>query len=769
MTDKSQNALCLDARDRLRERKRLTDAHIVALKNATSIPDEAREKMLALHLALTVADAKAGKRMTEFDRAYLAEHAPDALADVSTTYDRHRTAMRMKSREASKADQELGTIPKPKDPKRRAAALEDFGEFLNVYFRGEDRRFYAPFSMDHKQVIASAQHTVLTSDPMVAGMPRGSGKTSILELAPVWAILKCRWFFCPIIAATKGHSANILSSVKSVFTSPGPFADDFPDFCVPITAIEGEPRRCTGQRFHGDRTGIEWAMDHIRFAALHDIGWRDDLKGGIFWAAGLTSALRGLRLTLSDGTLVRPDACVFDDPQTDDSAASPTQTLKRLKILRGTIRFWAGPGKRIALLGAVTPVAVDDLAEKLLDSKTSGWRSIKAKSLKAFPSNMELWHSYQEKKHEEAALNETGLAAAHYADHREAMDAGAVISWPEKPVADGYASPLEELMAAYLEDPDLFMAEHQMEPRPASEMQSRFDPKALARKVNGRKRGEIPPSCAYTTAYIDTHDKALFWVIMGFEARRTPYVIDYGTLPEQPVKEYTLSNIRMTLRRKYPGMALEAAIYSGIIDLLTWLYNLRMPKGEYTAALDRVMADTGYMPDLWHQAKTLYPALTLTKGVGIKAGNRPITEWDHKPGQIIGDHWLQTRPTKREHPVVQVDTNHWKTVVADSCAYPPGHPAALTLYGDQRTVHSLFAGHIDAESFVETEGHGRKVVEWKQKPNRDNHWLDGVVGCFVGAAMLGARPDGAPEIGGKKKRKMLTQADLNKRRNYGAA
>jgi len=769
MTDRSQSALCLDARDRLRERKRLTDAHIVALKNETSTPDEAREKMLALHLALTVAAAQAGRRLTEFDRSYLAEHAPDALASVTSTYERHRDAMRIKSRESSRADQELGNIPKPKDPVRRAAALQDFGEFLNVYFLGEDRRFYAPFSDDHKKVIANVQHTVKTSDPMVVGMPRGSGKTTILELAPVWSIINGLWFFCPIIAATKGHAANILASVKSVFTTPGPFVDDFPEFCVPIAAIEGEPRRCLGQRFHGERTGIEWATDHIRFAALHDIGWRADVKGGILWSSGLGASLRGLRLTLADGTLVRPDACVFDDPQTDDSAASPTQTAKRLKILRGTIRFWAGPGKRIALFGAVTPVAVNDLAEKLLDSKTSGWRSVKAKSLKAFPSNMELWHLYQEKKHEEAALGETGLASAHYATHREAMDAGAALSWPEKPVADGYQSPLEELMAAYLEDPDLFMAEHQMEPKPVSETKARFDPKVLARKVNGRKRGEIPATCAYTVAYIDTHDKALFWVIMGFEQRRTPYVIDYGTWPEQPVREFTLSDIRTTLRLKYQNCELSAAIYGGMIELLIWLYGLRLSKGDYTAAIDLVLADTGYVANLWHQAKTLYPALVLTKGWGLKAGNKPFSEWDRKPGQVIGDHWLRTKSAKREHPVVNIDTNHWKTVVADACAYPPGHPASLTLYGDPRTVHALFAGHMDAESFTETEGHGRKVVEWKQKPNRDNHWLDGVVGCFVGASILGARPDGTPEVGVKKKRRVLTQADMNRRKSYGTA
>jgi len=41
---------------------------------------------------------------------------------------------------------------------------------------------------------------------------------------------------------------------------------------------------------------------------------------------------------------------------------------------------------------------------------------------------------------------------------------------------------------------------------------------------------------------------------------------------------------------------------------------------------------------------------------------------------------------------------------------------------------------------VKTEGRGRKVDEWKLRPEAsDNHWLDGIVGCAVAASMLGAR------------------------------
>jgi hypothetical protein len=49
-----------------------------------------------------------------------------------------------------------------------------------------------------------------------------------------------------------------------------------------------------------------------------------------------------------------------------------------------------------------------------------------------------------------------------------------------------------------------------------------------------------------------------------------------------------------------------------------------------------------------------------------------------------------------------------------------------------------FAEHLTAEYRVKTEGRGRKVDEWKLRPQRsDNHWLDCLVGCAVAASIQG--------------------------------
>ncbi|MEX1229450.1 MAG: terminase gpA endonuclease subunit [Planctomycetaceae bacterium] len=45
---------------------------------------------------------------------------------------------------------------------------------------------------------------------------------------------------------------------------------------------------------------------------------------------------------------------------------------------------------------------------------------------------------------------------------------------------------------------------------------------------------------------------------------------------------------------------------------------------------------------------------------------------------------------------------------------------------------------MTAEYKVTTQGRGRTVEEWKVRPEHpDNHWLDCLVGCAVGALMLG--------------------------------
>ena len=84
------------------------------------------------------------------------------------------------------------------------------------------------------------------------------------------------------------------------------------------------------------------------------------------------------------------------------------------------------------------------------------------------------------------------------------------------------------------------------------------------------------------------------------------------------------------------------------------------------------------------------------------------------------------------------DTNFWKSFVLARLAVAIADKGSLSLFGQKPEPHRLFAEHLVAEYRVRTEGRGRTVDEWKPRPNQpDNHWLDCLVGCAVGASMLG--------------------------------
>ena len=158
--------------------------------------------------------------------------------------------------------------------------------------------------------------------------------------------------------------------------------------------------------------------------------------------------------------------------------------------------------------------------------------------------------------------------------------------------------------------------------------------------------------------------------------------------------------------------------------------------------------------------------MILSRGVGIGARNRPMTEYRRKPGERYGHHWYQPSVKgTREFPHVAMDVNYWKDFVHAGLAMPAGDPGAITLWGKKAETHELFAEHVaGSESWIETSGYGRTLHEWKERPTRpDNHWFDGLVGCAVAASMLGAKTPGM-EARGRSGRKRYTQADLRRRR-----
>lgn len=347
------------------------------------------------------------------------------------------------------------------------------------------------------------------------------------------------------------------------------------------------------------------------------------------------------------------------------------------------------------------------------------------------------------------------------------MDAGAAVAWPQRYNADEISA-VQHAMNLRFRDEAAFFAEYQNEPIADVESDGELQTAdQIAGKLNGRRRGEIPSTCNHVTMFIDVHDKLLFFVVAAWEQDFTGCVVDYGTYPDQKRQFFTLRDARATLPRAVPGTGREGAILAGLRTLLDD-YLTREWRRDDGAVLQigRCLIDSGYVPDVVYEAirQSGRSAVVMpSKGMGIRAANKPFSEYRHQPGDQTGHHWrIPSVRGTRELRGVYIDTNYWNSFIQARLAVAPGDRAYLSLFGRKPVEHRLFAEHIASEYRVKTKGRGRVVEEWKLKTGAlDNHWLDCLVGCAVGASIQGASLPGAEMP--RRQRKRYTLSDFQRR------
>ena len=138
--------------------------------------------------------------------------------------------------------------------------------------------------------------------------------------------------------------------------------------------------------------------------------------------------------------------------------------------------------------------------------------------------------------------------------------------------------------------------------------------------------------------------------------------------------------------------------------------------------------------------------LMPAQGYGIGPAQKAFDEYKPEPGTRTGLAWRIGKPIGGDRWVT-VDVNWWKSCVAAHLALPVNTPGGIELFGVDPRDHALWADHCISEAPVETtaKGRTRDVWEWLM-PRSDNHYWDNLVGCAVGASMLGAQ---FPEVEGK--------------------
>lgn len=656
-------------------------------------------------------------------------------------YELHKERMRERMNRISCSGRDIFPMPPVANPYRRRRARRDLRFFCETYAKP---KFWKPFGRHHLKFIERLQRLIIKGGQQSIAMPRGSGKTAIIIVAAAWAIIFGYSKMLVIIAKNKTEATKIQNGIKTILRKYGPYKDlhdDFPEVCYPLRKLGPTAALTKGQTYLGEPTEVIWNADYIRLPIIPG----SLASGATVCVCGIEGAIRGNFAEGPNGEMLRPDLVIIDDPQDDEIARNPERVKNLEQIINGTIKMLSEDGKHLSMIMTCTVIQPDDVADRYLNPNIyPKWQGLRYKLLEQMPKNMELWEEYRK-----LWRNDEKAATAFYRKNRKAMDEGAVSSWPESYDRRYEISAIQYAMNLWSDDEAAFYAEKQNEPILGVLDGILVAPKVIRSRLNGQNRGTVPIEAQRLTAFIDVHNDILYWLIIAWADDFTGYVIDYGIYPDQNFERtYFKKSDKdlLNLKKRFKGCRTDAAILAGLNELITQLlereFEIEEEGEDYTntVRIERLLIDSGYKPLVVEQAIIATASKVIarpSRGAGIGASKKPMSEYKKKPGTKVEDRWMEYRPSGYSLRRVVFDANYWKGQVHDSLNQGVGDRGGLSLWGHDPERHQLLAEHANAETVQAVKAGEREVHEWKARPGVDNHFFDCLVGCFAAASTIG--------------------------------
>ena len=314
-------------------------------------------------------------------------------------------------------------------------------------------------------MIAKIERAVLHGGLFAMAMPRGSGKTTLCQTcACVWAdpLSGIAPFVC-LIARRPSERRSTAGEHQDVARDQRAAAGGLSRGRLSDPKLDGSPtaqRASLQGRADADRLDgrQDRPADHPR---------QQGQRRGDHQRAGMKgSDIRGQNHARADGTIVRPSLVVIDDPQTDESAWS----LIAEPAARGD------PGRRRPGLGRArarrSPASCPARSSarrhgrqhpRPRQASRSGRASGPRWSTRSRPTRSSGPSTPRSAPRASRNDGDGREATEFYRQHREEMDAGAVVAWPER-YNDDELSAIQHAMNLKLRDEAAFFAEYQNEP-----------------------------------------------------------------------------------------------------------------------------------------------------------------------------------------------------------------------------------------------------------------------------------------------------------------
>lgn len=641
------------------------------------------------------------------------------LNPKKTESDRNIVRKRHESSEAARIE-----IPPCKNLARRKACLADPELFLKTYFPNVYRLEFGPH---HKFMISSVIDRARHGGNQAIAAPRGCGKSELVKGLLVYLVL-CELVRFPLaVAATTDLAYKLYQDFRKKFATNDLLLDDFPEICYPIRALEGAPQRAAKQHIDGKLTGIVWTGDYLRFPDV--IG---SPYGGVKMTYyGLDAAFRGANI---DGD--RPDFILIDDPETRESAKSPSQIEDREAIIDQDISGLVGQEDNLAIVVLTTVQNCYCLSYKLTDRKLKpSFNGVRFGMISRWPDNMDLWQEYISLRHAEQSGGDEHArkAVAFYIQNRDAMDTGhEMLSYHFVPIEleDGTQLVHSAIQQAFNKisntSLEAYKTEYQNDPSPEDAPETvGLTASKVASRLSGFLQGEFPTDTQFFTVGLDIGKYYSHWVKCAWHGNAIGHVIDYGVM-------------------ETPGMATATTAKAVMAALLPALLQWRTDINS-EGKLDFALVDAGDYTDAVYEFIRQVGGTPFAASKGWDSGRFRLGK--EQPDRRLFNEAYAHKLSEEKLWLYNVNTEYWKQWVHErfntatfneSEMFNDGSLSLFSAPGDRKR-HLSFSHHIVAEErreiFVPGKGLTRKWVTL----SKNNHYLDATALACAAAGCLGVR------------------------------
>ena len=481
--------------------------------------------------------------------------------------------------------------PPPEVCRKRKRLEADFPAWLR--FHGGEA-FADKWSPDHLAVLAKIKEAIDKGGHFALAMPRGHGKTTILKWSLLYVMLTGKRRYVVVVAATAELAGALTDFVRAQLIENPTLLEHYPHVCHYAKATEGKAIKAKYMlRRDFKPLGLGWGKATLILPTPmgRDAPYPSD--GAVLEGHGLTGAIRGKWRDDKSGRVMRPDFVLLDDPQTRESAESPSQCAMRERIITGDVLGLAGPRKKIAAVMPCTVIRKGDLAHRFLDHAVHPeWQGMTFQLVKKWPDAQDtLWKEYGDLLREGLANGDgPDAATAFYLANRAAMDAGAEVSWPER-VRAGETSALQTAETLLLESGDQFWAEYQNDPKDVAAGQYELTIDQILAHATDLPRLHLPERANHLVGHADINRTGLHWCATAFDQAMTAHVVAYGNWP--PRGDLWAQNATAQVR--------QASIYRGLSELMGQVAGADFRRGGAQVRPSLFLIDASYEAETVHR------------------------------------------------------------------------------------------------------------------------------------------------------------------------